>query len=183
MWLFIALVVVPIIEIALFIEVGGWIGLWPTIAIVILTALLGAVLLRHQGLAALGEVQERLRRREDPREPVVHGILILVAGVVLLTPGFFTDAIGFALLVPPVRSALIRHLGRRIVIASVAAAERRRSAPGPEAGPGSGTGAQPRPGPAAGQTIETEYEDVTDDVTGDGDRPAAARRSGWTRPE
>ena len=173
MWLFIALVVVPIIEIALFIEVGGLIGLWPTIAIVILTAILGAALLRRQGLAALADVQERLRQGQDPREPLVHGLLILIAGIVLLTPGFFTDAVGFALLVPAIRSTLIRSIGRRIVVASVAAAERRRTTTERPHGPG--------PGPASGQTIVTDYEDVTE--TPNEDRAGAGRPSGWTRPD
>lgn len=161
MWVFVALVVVPLIEIGLFIEVGGLIGLWPTLATVVLTALLGAALLRRQGLAAVAEIEQRVNSGRNPVEPLVHGLLILIAGIVLLTPGFFTDAIGFALLVPPVRTALIRQLGRRIAVASVRVAQRRRSRPPPRGG---------------GGTIETEYEDVTDRPgagTGDG--------SGWTR--
>ncbi len=164
MWLFLALIVVPLIEIGLFIEVGGLIGLWPTLAIVVLTALLGAVLLRRQGLAAIGQLDQRMRQGGDPLGPLVHGLLILVAGIVLLTPGFFTDAIGFALLVPPVRSALIRHLGKRIVVAGVHVG--RRAGGGP-----------PPPGNAGEQTIETDYEDVTGRPGSGG----SARPSGWTQ--
>lgn len=162
MWLFIALVVVPLIEIGLFIEVGGWIGLWPTLAIVVLTALIGAALLRHQGLAVLADLEARVRAAEDPRGPILHGLLILVAGIVLLTPGFFTDAVGFLLLVPPVRAWLIRTAGRRIVVAGMAARARQERS---------------EPPPARDATIETEYEDVTD-------RPrwaAGGRPSGWRR--
>jgi UPF0716 protein FxsA len=108
MLIFLLLVAMPIVEIALFIQVGGWLGLWPTVAIVILTAAIGTVLLRAQGLAALGELQRRLGAGEDPSATLAHGAMILVAGVLLLTPGFFTDGIGFLLLMPPVRAAAIR---------------------------------------------------------------------------
>ena len=94
MRLFLLLVLVPIIEIALFIEVGGWIGTWPTIGIVILTALVGSILLRQQGIAALTDVQGRLERGENPGRMLAEGAMILVAGVLLLTPGFFTDGMG-----------------------------------------------------------------------------------------
>jgi Protein affecting phage T7 exclusion by the F plasmid len=107
MWLFVLLVAVPILEIALFIEVSGWIGLWPTLAVVIGTAIAGAALLRRQGRGVLAELQARLDRGEDPRGPIANGALIVAAGALMLTPGFATDAVGFALLVPPVREAVI----------------------------------------------------------------------------
>ncbi|GLQ35534.1 membrane protein FxsA [Amylibacter marinus] len=108
MWLFIIFVAIPIIEIGLFIQVGGAIGLWPTLATVIITAFVGTQLLRAQGIAALGRLQQSVGQGQNPMGPIAHGALILVAGVVLLTPGFFTDAVGLALLIPPVRAALIR---------------------------------------------------------------------------
>ena len=117
MWLFVALVAIPLLEIGLFIQVGGLIGLWPTLATVVLTAILGAALLRRQGAAELTRLQNSFADGRDPRDPLAHGALILVAGVVLLTPGFFTDAIGFALLLPPVRRIIVRELGKRIVTA------------------------------------------------------------------
>lgn len=101
-------VAVPIIEIALFIKVGGWIGLWPTLAIVVATAIIGTLLLRHQGTAVLRQLQESLDRGTNPVDPIAHGALILVAAVLLLTPGFFTDTVGFLLLVPSLRRAAIR---------------------------------------------------------------------------
>ena len=85
-----AFIGVPLIEIALFIQVGGIIGLWPTIAVVILTAVAGAALLRHQGLGALSRLQETLDRGETPLDPVFDGFCLLAAGMLLLTPGFFT---------------------------------------------------------------------------------------------
>ena len=116
MYLFIAFVMVPIIEIALFIQVGDAIGMWPTLGIVILTAFLGTWLVRTQGRMALQQLQASFSTMKDPTEPLVHGAMILVAGVLLLTPGFFTDAVGFALLLPPVRMAVFRFLRGRINI-------------------------------------------------------------------
>jgi UPF0716 protein FxsA len=153
MWIFLALVIVPIVEIALFIEVGGLIGLWPTLGIVVATALAGAALLRAQGFAAMSELQRRIDRGEDPTATIAHGALILVAGVVLLTPGFFTDAVGFLLLVPAVRAVVIRHAARRIIHVHMA----RRG--GPE-----------RPREPGDETVEGDYEDVTPEPRGLGRR-------------
>lgn len=96
MWLLIAFVAVPIIEIALFIQVGGAIGTWPTLGIVVLTAILGTWLVRAQGRLALGNLQRSFSELDDPTEPLAHGAMVLVSGVLLLTPGFFTDGLGFA---------------------------------------------------------------------------------------
>ena len=114
MYLFLPFVMVPIIEIALFIQVGDSIGMWPTLGIVVLTAVLGTWLVRTQGRLALQQLQASFSTMKDPTEPLVHGAMILVAGVLLLTPGFFTDAVGFALLLPPVRMAVFRFLRGRI---------------------------------------------------------------------
>ena len=116
MWLFLIFVGVPILEIARFIQVGDVIGLWPTLAIVILTALAGTVLMRLQGLHALSRLKQSLATGGDPVGPIAHGALILVAGVLLLTPGFFTDAVGLSLLVPPVRETLIRWGASRVTV-------------------------------------------------------------------
>lgn len=165
MWIFVALIVVPIIEIALFIQVGGWIGLWPTIAIVLATAIAGAALLRSQGFQAMGELQRRLETGEDPTPLLAHGAMILVAGVVLLTPGFFTDAVGFALLIPPVRDAIISALAKRIHLVQASAVHRAQ-----------------RPASAPGeQTIETEYEEVAPPTSGSAPGPTPGRRPG-SRP-
>lgn len=118
MWLFLLFVSVPIIEIALFIQVGGWLGLFPTLGIVILTAFLGTVLVRSQGLAQLAKVQNSFQNLDDPTEPLAHGAMVLASGLLLLTPGFFTDAIGFALLVPGVRTALLKYLRGKVKVQS-----------------------------------------------------------------
>ena len=113
MWLFVALILVPLIEIALFIEIGGWLTLWPTLGIVVGTAILGSWLMRQQGHRALADVQRALDRARDPLEPLAHGALILFSGALLLTPGFLTDALGLALLVPLVRVMLLRWILQR----------------------------------------------------------------------
>ena len=116
--LFLAFLMVPIIEIALFIQVGGAIGLLPTLAIVVITAILGTWLVRTQGMMALGQLRGSFERLSDPTEPLAHGAMILFAGALLLTPGFFTDAVGFLLLVPSVRSRAFAYLRSRMTVAS-----------------------------------------------------------------
>lgn len=155
MWIFAVLIAVPIIEIALFIELGGWVGLWPTIGLVVLTAIIGGVLLRMQGFAAMARLQRSMAEGADPSGPLAHGAMILVAGLLMLTPGFFTDAVGFALLLPPVRSALIGWAGPRL------AGRVLRAGPG---GPQGGRpGAKP-PGwsPMEGPIDDVEYTDITE---------------------
>lgn len=116
MWLFLAFLMVPLIEIGLFIQVGGAIGLWPTLGIVVLTAILGTLLVRTQGALAMNNLRTSFSRLEDPSEPLAHGAMILVSGALLLTPGFFTDGVGFALLMPPVRRALLGWLRTRVKV-------------------------------------------------------------------
>ncbi len=117
MYLFLAFVLVPIIEIALFIQVGGAIGLFPTLLIVVVTAVLGTWLVRNQGQLAMGQLRNSFKRLSDPTEPLAHGAMILFAGALLLTPGFFTDAVGFALLIPRVRIAVFNYLRTKITVA------------------------------------------------------------------
>ena len=112
-WLFL---LVPIIEIALFIQVGGLIGLWPTLAIVVLTAVAGTALMRSQGAQAWMEIQRSFGEMRDPTRPLAHGVMILVAGMLLLTPGFFTDTLGLLLLVPGIRERLMTRLASRVSV-------------------------------------------------------------------
>lgn len=156
MWLFLLFLVVPLVEIALFIQVGGLIGLWPTLAIVVLTAIAGTFLVRSQGLRVLGQVRGSFERLSDPTESLAHGAMVLFSGALLLTPGFFTDAVGFALLIPPVRSAVYHFIRKRIRVETVTY----------------GRPAGPRAGPDD-QTIEGSFEEV----------PPSQREgpSGWTR--
>ncbi|SFJ58243.1 FxsA family protein [Celeribacter neptunius] len=118
MWLFALFVAVPIIEIALFIQVGGLIGLWPTLLIVIVTAILGTTLVRQQGALAMSQLRQSFSELNDPSEPLAHGAMILLSGALLLTPGFFTDTVGFLLLIPGFRSFVLKELRKRIQVQS-----------------------------------------------------------------
>ncbi|KIC49783.1 FxsA family protein [Tateyamaria sp. ANG-S1] len=116
MWLFLAFLLVPLIEIALFIQIGGAIGLGWTLLIVVITAVLGTMLVRAQGMQALGQVKSSFNQMRDPSEALAHGAMILFSGALLLTPGFFTDAVGFALLVPAVRLAVFHWAKSRVKV-------------------------------------------------------------------
>ncbi len=100
--------VVPVAEIYLLFQVGGLIGAGWTIFMVVFTALLGAVLVRAQGFSAVRRIQAQLAAGELPALELLEGVVLLVAGALLLTPGFFTDAVGFACLTPPLRRGVIR---------------------------------------------------------------------------
>lgn len=117
MRLLLAFILIPMIEIGLFIQVGGAIGLWPTLLIVILTAIAGSWLVRSQGLATLSKLQNSFQDLQDPTEPLAHGAMILFAGALLLTPGFFTDVVGFLLLVPGVRTMITSQIKSRVTSA------------------------------------------------------------------
>ena len=112
-----AFIITPIAEIAVFIEVGGAIGLWPTLVVVLATAAIGTWLLRLQGLATLKRAQESLARNQLPINEVFDGLCLLFAGALLLTPGFVTDSFGLALFIPAFR-ALLRQALRRWLIAT-----------------------------------------------------------------
>ena len=119
MWLLIAFIAVPVIEIGLFIQVGDIIGLWPTLLIVLLTAIAGTTLVRSQGTQVLSALQGSFQAMRDPTEPLAHGAMILFAGALLLTPGFFTDAFGFLLLFPPFRHLITSMIRSRLKSANV----------------------------------------------------------------
>ena len=111
----------PIAEMYLLIEVGGYIGTVPTILLVMLTAVIGVALLRSQGLATLTRGVGRLQRGEVPAREMAEGILLAVAGALLITPGFCTDAVGFVLLFPPTRQALAAWMLSRVTLLAPAA--------------------------------------------------------------
>ncbi|MDH3389645.1 MAG: FxsA family protein [Gammaproteobacteria bacterium] len=125
--------VVPIIEIYLLIQVGQVIGAGWTILLVVLTAVIGVWLLRIQGLSTLTRAQQKLRENELPATEILEGMGLVVAGALLLTPGFFTDAIGFLLLFPPTRIWLVGNLARRMVVsATVSGGHQRPHRPPPQ---------------------------------------------------
>lgn len=175
MILFLILLLVPVIEIILFIQLGGLIGVWTTVAIIFLTAAIGASVVRAQGLLTLSELQARLDAGADPSGPMAHGALLLVAGLLLVTPGFMTDAIGFLLLVPAVRAAVIRRISEHMVV-HVAGARRNARGPGPQRDSQPGPRPDPRSSAPSDPTIlEGEYEVI------DEDEPQRRGTSGWTR--
>ncbi len=103
-----AFLLIPLVEIYLLIHIGGVIGSLPTVFLVVFTAVLGALLLRYQGWVTLQNFRSTLSQGRLPAMEMMEGALLLVSGALLLTPGFFTDAIGFAFLVPPLRRFFIR---------------------------------------------------------------------------
>lgn len=105
-WLFLTFLIVPVIEIGLFYLASQWIGIWPTLALVVLTAVLGSWLVSRQGKETWMRLNIQIANGESPSKTLVHGAMILVAGALLLTPGFLTDAIGFTLLIPAAREGL-----------------------------------------------------------------------------
>ena len=109
-------IVVPLIEIALFIQVGDAIGVLSTVALVVITAVIGVSLLRWQGLETMSRARSRMQAGEMPAREMAEGLMLLVAGITLLTPGFFTDAIGFVLLIPWSRYGLFRLVAPYIVV-------------------------------------------------------------------
>lgn len=115
MWIFLLLIAVPLTEIALFIVIGDEIGLSATLAIVLVTALLGAITLRTQGMQTLKKLSA-LRADEEAPVVLIEGLMIAAAGLLLLTPGFLTDSIGFLLLAPPIRHALARRAVAKAVV-------------------------------------------------------------------
>lgn len=144
-------ILVPLVEIYILIEVGGLIGAVPTVSLVVFTAVLGALLLRHQGFVTLQRVQATLGRGELPAQEMLEGVALVIGGALLLTPGFVTDFFGFLCLIPPVRQWVIRRWLLRHVMVS---------------GGGQGPG-QPGPGAPRGgrQTIEGEFTREDDQST------------------
>ncbi|MGH1330084.1 MAG: FxsA family protein [Paracoccaceae bacterium] len=159
MRLFLLFLAVPMIEIALFVQIGGAIGLRWTLATVLITAVIGTYMVRTQGALALGQLRQSMNEVSDPSQPLANGAMILFSGALLLTPGFFTDAVGFLLLIPGVRTALFSAIGARMKVSTFSsAAQQQRRDPG---------------------VIDGEWEEVESDaprVSNPSGPP-----SGWTR--
>lgn len=156
-------ILVPVIEIGLFIQVGGWLGLWPTLALVLITAFVGASLVRSQGLMTLASVQDRLNRGELPAQQILEGVMLAVAGVLLLTPGFMTDAMGMLVLLPGPRAALAKQVMKRVTVSQAGFSQGGFHQGGNAQGP---FGEDPfrRGGRGEdGNTFEGEYERKDDD--------------------
>lgn len=164
MWLLALILGLPLIEISLYVTVGAWLGLWLTLAIVIGTAVFGIWLIRSQGERAQRDLKVALQTRSNPTYALASDVLIVVAGALLVLPGFFADVCGIVLLLPPVRHAVMRLAERR---ARAAVTAHLYSAAKAAA---SGM-AQSRPRPD--EVIDTTWEELP----GDSGKPP----SGWTR--
>ncbi|MDT8857603.1 FxsA family protein [Paracoccaceae bacterium Fryx2] len=157
MWLFAFVVGLPLIEISLFVTLGGWLTLWPTLALVLASAVLGVWILRGQGLRAVGEMRNAAQGMADPLSPLAQGALRMMAGIFLVMPGFFTSAVGLLLLVPQVRDLAIARMARRMQASGVVVRRTQSDAP-----------------------IDADYQvlDATPLDAPDQERPGS---SGWTR--
>lgn len=109
-FVFLAFLIIPFVEIYLLLQIGGIVGVFPTIALVVLTAIIGAGLLRQQGLVTWQRCQDHLAKGTLPAYEMVEGPILLFGGALLLTPGFFTDIIGFACLIPPIRKKIAQYI-------------------------------------------------------------------------
>jgi len=152
-WILAAFISVPIAEIAVFVEVGGRWGLWPTIAAIFATALAGTFLIRQQGLSVLHQVQAEIEAGRFPARQVFDGLCLLIAGALLLTPGFITDGLGFILLVPLTRQAIAAGLLSRLHVQT--------AGPGYSNGPARDPSRDPSHG-HRGDVIDGEFHDLTD---------------------
>jgi UPF0716 protein FxsA len=168
MWLLIFFLT-PILEMYLLIEVGGYIGAWPTIGLVMLTAVIGVSLLRIQGFATLTRGMSRLQSGELPATEVVEGLLLAVAGALLLTPGFVTDGVGFVLLTPVFRREIAARVLARVQVSAVGSFEAsgfRQEADFRETGRGRPDVARGRP-----DVIEGDFESLDPDDPQQKNRP------------
>lgn len=177
MWLLWLFILLPIVEIALFIQVGGLIGVWATLALVVLAFVLGVAVIRSQGNQAWAQAQRSLAELRDPARPLAHGMMRILAGVLLIVPGFFTDIVGLLLLIPPVRDLIMRQASRRMRVTTVHMTRRETHRP-----------------PYADGVIDADYVvedvpparsrppvDLPEDLADDDGRPAPRGNSGWTR--
>jgi UPF0716 protein FxsA len=116
-------IVVPVVELYVIIQIGGLIGVWPTLALLLADAVLGSLLLRHQGRGAWRRFNEALAERRFPGREVADGLMIAVGGTLLLTPGFLTDIVGLLFLMPPTRAIARRllrgYVTRRFIVVGV----------------------------------------------------------------
>jgi UPF0716 protein FxsA len=173
-FLIILFIVVPIAELYVIIQVGELIGLWPTLALLLLDAIGGSLLLKHQGRGAWRRFNEALAQRRFPGREVVDGVLIVIGGTLLVSPGFITDIFGLFLLIPPTR-ALARAVLRRFTIGRVAilgSFPGGGSFGGRGGGPFGPGGSGPGPGdtsPGGRAMRDYDYEATADEVPTNGD--------------
>lgn len=133
-FLALGLIALPLIEIAIFIKVGQTIGLWPTLALVIGAALLGGLLLRQQGLSVLGQLRSNVDRGQMPGRTIADAMMIGVAALFLVLPGFLSDVVALALLLPPVRGWIYAALASRVTVVEASSFRHTSGQAGPRLG-------------------------------------------------
>jgi UPF0716 protein FxsA len=164
----------PLAEIAGFVIVGRWLGLWSTLALVVLSSVVGILFLRAQGLSVLRQINTEGREGRVPGEAIVSGAMIVVAAILLILPGFLTDIIGLLLFIPGVRRLIWRQVGQRVVVRTSRA---RGGYPDPSTRPAPSASQNPAPG-AAPQTIDldsTDYQRKSGPSSPWSDRPTDDR--------
>lgn len=107
--------IIPLVEIYFLVQIGEQIGAWKTVLLVIVTAVIGVSLLRQQGLRVLLKANQAMQAGQMPAQELFDGLILAMVGVLLVTPGFFTDALGFILLIPSIRKVLMRGLLHKFV--------------------------------------------------------------------
>ena len=161
--LFILFAVLPILEIALLVNVGSIIGGWNTIGIVILTAFIGSYFVKREGISTLQTAQAKMQRNEMPGKELVEGLMLVVAGVLLVTPGFITDILGFMFVLPGTRHLLAaqvsKHMKMRVVIPG--------GGPGGVNGGGFNAHGQQSPFGGNGSPFNTSAKDKEDVIEGE----------------
>lgn len=173
--LFLLFIGLPFLELWLLFAIGDVIGGWETLALVFITGAVGAALAKREGLRLWSEIQESLARHEVPEESLVSGLLLLVGGVCLVTPGVITDVFGLSMLFAPVRRGLARQLRKRFGH-RIQAQVGMPGGPGPFPGPFGGAGFHAASAPGD-EVIDVEAE-VVSSRTGEGDSPAEPSNAG-----
>jgi UPF0716 protein FxsA len=164
-------IVVPIAELFVIIQVGEWIGVVPTLLLLLLDAVLGSWLLKHEGRSAWRRFNQALAERRLPAKEVADGFLVILGGALLIAPGFITDVFGILFLLPPTR-AVARRVLRRFTVGRVAvvgfpgAATTGGFGTGPSGGPGRG-------GPTRSYDYDVDAEEVPEDADFDHRLPPA----------
>lgn len=120
MWFLIVALALPLIEIALLIQIGGMIGLWPTLGWIISSALLGLIVIRGEGARAVSDMRLAAAELRDPTAPMARGAMSALAGGLLILPGFLSDAVGMLLLIPPVRNLILRMMASKVQVQTYA---------------------------------------------------------------
>jgi UPF0716 protein FxsA len=164
-------IVVPIAELYVIIQVGGLIGVGPTLLLLLLDAILGSWLLKHEGRAAWRRFNQALAEKRIPGKEVADGFLVILGGALLIAPGFITDIFGILLLIPPTR-AVARRVLRRFTVGRVAVA----GFPGGTTVGGWSTGSGPRrpDAPKRSFDYDIDAEEVTEDADVDHRLPPAS---------